>query len=70
MAVLWLPASVCQHPAEAIVGELNPPAISVMCARCGGAWDETNAPGPVIDSLYEVLERGLYRPMPKGVTQL
>lgn len=63
MTVLWLPASACPHPAEALAGELNPPRLSILCGRCGTAWDENTVPGGVIDTLRELLEQGRFKPL-------
>ncbi len=62
MTSLWLPASACPHPAEALIGEVDPPKFAFLCRQCGSAWDETNTPGQVIDTLTELLEQGRFKP--------
>jgi hypothetical protein len=59
---LWLPSSACPHPADALVGELDPPRLSILCRQCGTAWDEDTVPAVVIDTLSELLEDGRFRP--------
>ncbi len=60
---LWLPASACPHPGDALFGELDPlTKLAVMCRQCGSAWDESNVPGDVIDTLTELLEQGRFTP--------
>jgi hypothetical protein len=59
---LWVPASACPHPAEALFGEFDPPALAVMCRQCGRAWSQDNVPGDVVDRLQELLEQGWFRP--------
>lgn len=67
MAGLWVPASACPHPPEAIFGALDAPkGFAVMCRHCGGAWDETTAPENVVDSLYKVLAYGYFKPLNQG----
>ena len=62
MTSLWLPASACPHPADALFGELDPPKLAVMCRQCGSAWDEGDVPGDVIDTLTGLLEQGRFKP--------
>lgn len=59
---LWLPPSACPHPADALVGELDPPRLSILCRQCGAAWDQDTVPAEVIDTLSELLEAGRFRP--------
>jgi hypothetical protein len=59
---LWLPTSACPHPADALIGELNAPRLSILCRRCGTAWDQDTVPGRVIDILTELLDTGRFKP--------
>jgi hypothetical protein len=48
---------------ECAVWELDPPTkLAVICRQCGSAWDESNVPGDVIDTLTELLEQGRFAP--------
>ena len=62
MNQVWLPASACPHPGEALAGELNPPRLALLCRQCGSAWDESTVPEDVAETLLELLERGAFRP--------
>ena len=68
--MLWVPATACSHPADALFGELDAPRLAIMCKRCRSAWDETNVPGDVVDTLTELLESGAFRPLQLKARQL
>jgi hypothetical protein len=59
---LWLPASACPHPGNALIGELDAPKLAILCQQCGSAWNQDTVPGNVIDTLHELLEQGRFTP--------
>jgi hypothetical protein len=59
---LWIPASACPHPRDALRGEMDAPKLSILCHQCGAAWNQDTVPGSVIDTLQELLDEGRFKP--------
>jgi hypothetical protein len=41
---------------------MDAPKLSILCQRCGSAWDQDTVPGSVIDTLQELLDQGRFKP--------